>query len=106
MIMQFVIGPQDRVVAFAIDSFLRHPAFDVSDHAIFHFSPAVADTFLLNRHGDILSPEQYGVSLERLESEGLGGESGSQFDTNQIQAFSSYQPKPRPACMPFTETRS
>jgi hypothetical protein len=85
-------GPQDRVVAYAIDSFLRHPAFDVSDHALFLFSRAIADTFLTNRHGQLLSEDQRRKSLELLETEGLGGKVAHRFDTAQIQLFCDYQP--------------
>ena len=89
-------GPQDGVVAFAIDSFQRHPAFDVSVHTLFHFSRAIADSFSLDRHCQLLSGEQCTRSRELLELEGLGGEVTNRYDTGQIQAFCDYHPTKPP----------
>ena len=84
--------PDDRVVRYAIDFFVEHPALDASDYAIFQFSTRRYVTSTVNRSRQLLSAEDIHRYLELLESEGLGDEVQGGLDTRSVQLFSSYKP--------------
>jgi hypothetical protein len=83
---------KDRIVAYVIDRFTEHPAFDLSEHTLFEFSRAIADTFCLDRNGNPVSLDEYQKRIQLLDSEGKGDDVTSHFTDAQIQAFQEYRP--------------
>lgn len=48
-------GANDRVLVYAMESFLGHPALDASEHVIFHFSAKRYEVSTVDRRGELLS---------------------------------------------------
>ncbi len=84
----------DRPVVYTIESFVKHPAFNASPHLVFHFSRGLADRFLLDRDGNLLSDEQYREKMLLLEDEGVVSHQRNVFGEQQAEAFLAYVPAP------------
>jgi hypothetical protein len=85
-------GPNDRALVYAIGAFLGHPAFDASEHVIFHFSVRRYETTSINRSGELLNAQAISSHLDLLESEGLGGEIQGGVDAKSVELYRTYQP--------------
>jgi hypothetical protein len=89
-------GPNDRILVYAMESFLGHPAFDASEHVIFHFSAKRYEGSTVDRRGELLSAADITLKLELLENEGLEHGASNGFDAQQIERFRGYQATPPP----------
>jgi hypothetical protein len=89
-------GPNDRVLVYAMESFLGHPALDASENVIFHFSAKRFEGSTVDRRGDLLSAADVALKLELLENEGLDEGASNAFDAAQVERFRGYQPTPPP----------
>jgi hypothetical protein len=90
-------SPNDRVLVYAIESFLGHPAFDASEHVIFHFSAKRYESSTVGRRGELLNAADIAFKLELLENEGLEHGASNELDAGQVERFRGYQPTAPPS---------
>ncbi|WP_165234696.1 hypothetical protein [Aquisphaera insulae] len=85
------------MVRYTIEQFARHPAFDVSQHAIFAFKRDGYGNFLVvDANGCPLSEEERSRKLSLSESDGLAVLPCARFAEHQVESFSTYSPSPPP----------
>lgn len=85
-----------KAVTYAIESFVRHPAFDISEHVVFSFTRGIADVFILDSDGNALTEEQRQTKLALMDSEGFRTITYAAFSRRQVATFIKYKPSSPP----------
>ena len=88
-------------VRYLIDSFSNHQAFDLSRHATFQFSRALADNFWVSPDGQPV--DDHAERLRLAEFEGQGSEELPPFSLAQVRAFARYLAEPPPRLYPLQQ---
>jgi hypothetical protein len=89
-------GPHDRVVNYVRQAFLRHPAFEVSEHVVFQFRRNLADLLYLDHQGKEIDGTEVQRKLKSLELEGIEGQVETRFSPQRVAAYQNYRPESPP----------
>jgi hypothetical protein len=92
---------EDRVVVYAVDSFVRNPAFDVSKHAFFCFRRQLGDSFYVDTDGNPIDEAARQSKLQLLDLEGAEPARSGAYAADQVAAFLAYTPPTPPRLYPI-----
>lgn len=88
--------PADAAARYVLRYFKQHPAFPLSDHAIFEFSQELARSFHVDVDGREIPAHEIAERRRWIDEEGITRLAGVGFTRAQLQAWASYRPTAPP----------